>query len=113
MCIRDRILGPVPPRPQGFAVGSARAQPYAGAQEFLRVDRFAVDPGFVMQMRAGRAAGGTDLADHLSDLDGLADLDADLRQVAVAGRQAVAVDVYKRQSLDSQVQPPWVEEITL
>jgi hypothetical protein len=35
----------------------ARAQPHAGAQKLLRIDSFAVDPGFVMQMRAGGAAG--------------------------------------------------------
>jgi ABC-type branched-subunit amino acid transport system substrate-binding protein len=35
----------------------ARAEPHAGAQKFLRIDRFAVDPGFIMQMRAGRSAG--------------------------------------------------------
>src|SRR5882757_8345071 len=70
---------------------SARAQPHTGTQEFLRIDRFAVDAGFVMQMRAGRSAGRADGADHLSDLDGIADLDVDFRHVAVAGRQPVAV----------------------
>src|SRR6266403_4797433 len=70
---------------------SARAQPHAGAQEFLRVDRFAVDPGFVVQMRAGRPAGRAHSADHLTDLDLIANPDADLRQMAVAGRQAVAM----------------------
>src|SRR3981189_2913207 len=44
-----------------------------------------------MQMRTGRAAGRADGADHLSDLDWVADPDVDLRQVAIAGRQAVAV----------------------
>src|ERR1700681_4775443 len=44
-----------------------------------------------MQMRAGRPPGRSDRADHLSDSDLIADLDADLRQMAVAGRQAVAV----------------------
>src|ERR1700704_242536 len=56
----------------------ARAQPHARAQKLLRIDRFAVGPGFIMQMRAGGAAGRADFADHLADLDGLADLDADL-----------------------------------
>src|SRR5712671_5712139 len=47
----------------------ARAQPHPGAQEFLRIDRVAVDPGFIVQMRTGRAAGRADRADHLADLD--------------------------------------------
>src|ERR1700712_429113 len=69
----------------------ARAEPHAGTQELLRIDRIAVDPGFIMQMRAGGAAGRTDRADHLSDLDDIADLDVDFRQMAVAGREPVAV----------------------
>ena len=73
------------------ATSLAGAQPHAGAQEFLRIDRVAVDPGFVVQMRTGRPAGRADGADHLSDLDLVADLDVDFRQMAVAGRQAVAV----------------------
>jgi hypothetical protein len=36
---------------------SARTQSHTGAQEFLRVDCFAVDPGFVVQMRTSRSAG--------------------------------------------------------
>jgi hypothetical protein len=48
-------------RPKGAAIKrgalSARAQPHAGAQEFLRINRFAVDPGLIMQMRASRSAG--------------------------------------------------------
>src|SRR5882672_688058 len=70
---------------------SAGTQPHAGAQEFLGIDRVAVDPGFVVQMRTGRSAGRADGADHLSDLDLIANLDADLRQMSVTGRQAVAV----------------------
>src|SRR5882672_7053580 len=42
-------------------------------------------------MRTGRSAGRADGADHLSDLDLIANLDADLRQMSVTGRQAVAV----------------------
>src|SRR5258706_542303 len=70
---------------------SARAQAHAGAQEFLRTDRFAVDPGFVVQMRTGRPAGRSDCADDLADLEQIADLHADLGQMAVAGRKGVAV----------------------
>src|SRR6266850_8317331 len=70
---------------------SAGAQAHAGAQEFLRVDRFAVDPGLVVQMRTGRPAGRSDGADHLADSDLVADFHADLGQMAVAGRQAIAV----------------------
>ena len=69
----------------------SRAEPDAGAQELLRVDGFAVDPGFIVQMRAGGAAGGADGADHLADLDDVADPDMDFREMAVAGRQSVAM----------------------
>src|SRR5262249_58449315 len=61
------------------------------AQEFLRVDRFAFEPRFVVQVRSRRAPGRTDLADDLSGLDGLADANVDRRQVTVAARQSVAV----------------------
>src|SRR5882757_9866062 len=69
----------------------ARAEPDTGAQKLLRIDRVAVDSRFIMQMRTGGAAGGADRADHLADLDEVADLDVDLGQMAVAGRQSVAV----------------------
>src|SRR5215831_18000286 len=71
--------------------GLTRAQPDAGAQEFLRIDCLAVDSRFIMQMRACRASGRADFADHLSDLDDIADLDADLGQMAVTRRQPVAM----------------------
>src|SRR5215471_17286513 len=44
-----------------------------------------------MQMRAGGAAGRAEPADHLAEPDRLSDPDVDLRQVAVAGRDAVGV----------------------
>ena len=50
-----------------------RAQANAGAQIFLRIDRVAIHARFVMQMRSGGAAGGTDLADGLPDAHALAD----------------------------------------
>src|SRR5258706_13769287 len=75
----------------GISRLSAGAKPHPGAQEFLRVDRFAVDPGFVVQMRTSRSAGRSDGADHLANSDPVADLHADLGQMAVAGRQTIAV----------------------
>src|SRR5579885_262668 len=42
-------------------------------------------------MRPGGASGRADLADHLPDMDFVADLDVDLRQVAVARGKAAAV----------------------
>src|SRR5262249_18699108 len=48
-------------------------------------------PRFIMQVRSGRAAGRSDLADHLSDPDGVADLHVDLREMAVAGGEPVAM----------------------
>src|ERR1700676_4354830 len=60
----------------------------AGAEEFLRVHRLAVDPGLVVQVRAGRTAGGADLAEALAELDLLPDLHVDLRHVAIAGRES-------------------------
>src|SRR6185312_4779803 len=77
-----------PPRPGRL---DQRAKPYAGTQELLRIDRFAVDTRLVMQMGPGGAAGRADLADDLADVDDLADLDVDLREVAVPRREAVAV----------------------
>src|SRR5438045_3211082 len=42
-------------------------------------------------MRTGGAAGRADLADHLADLDDVADLDVDRGEMAVAGGEAVAM----------------------
>src|SRR4051794_34499613 len=69
----------------------ARAESHPGAQEFLRIDRFAVDPGFVVQMRAGRPAGRAHGADHLSNADLVADPNVDLRHMAVSGSKSVAM----------------------
>src|SRR6516225_6649243 len=60
-------------------------------QELLWIDRIAVDAGLIVQVRAGGAAGRTDLADHLADLDALSDLHVDLGEMAVAGREAIAM----------------------
>jgi len=57
---------------------STGAQSDAGAQKLLRIDCFAVDPGFIVKMGTGRSAGRADFSDHLSDLDLIAYLDIDL-----------------------------------
>ena len=57
-------------------------------QELLRIDRIAVDAGFVVQMRPCRTAGRAHAADDLTDANFVADFDVDLREVAIAGRQA-------------------------
>ena len=53
-----------------------------GAEEFLGIDRLAIDSGFIMEMRAG----GADLADDLADFDGLAGAHRDCGEVTVTGR---------------------------
>src|SRR3981081_4219288 len=47
----------VHPGRSAVTAASACTKPHAGPQKFLRVDRFAVDPGFVVQMRTGGSAG--------------------------------------------------------
>src|SRR6478609_9364636 len=69
----------------------SRAEANACAQEFLGIDGFAVDPRFIVQMRSGGAAGRADFTDHLADLHAIADLDVDLRKMAVAGGKPVAM----------------------
>src|SRR6202035_1340311 len=58
----------------------AAEQRGAGFQKFLRIDRFAVDAGLVMQMRAGGASGRGQAGDHLADADALSEPDGDFRQ---------------------------------
>src|SRR5262245_2813948 len=77
--------------PPHWIASQAAGEPLPRAQEFLRVDRLAFKPRFVVQVRSGRAPGRADVADDLSGLDGLADANGDRRQVTVAGRQSVAV----------------------
>src|SRR5215475_11918846 len=77
--------------PPHWIASQAAGEPLPRAQEFLRVDRLAFEPRFVVQVRSGRAPGRADVADDLSGLDGLADANGDRRQVTVAGRQSVAV----------------------
>ena len=55
------------------------------------VDRFVVETEFVVEVRAGRAAGRADVGEELASGDGVADRNVDLRKVAVACRQAAAV----------------------
>src|SRR3974377_253610 len=67
----------------------------ARAQELLWVNRFAVDARLIVQMRPGGAAGRANMADRLADTHHLPDFHVDLRQVTVAGGEAVAVvDLY-------------------
>src|SRR5215204_2029981 len=68
---------------------AAKSRP--GAQEAPRVDGHAVDPGLVMEMSAGRAAGRADAADERAGRNLLAGHDPDRGEVGVAGREAVAV----------------------
>src|ERR1700726_4447221 len=80
-----------PPDRGGGSRCLAAEQRGAGFQKFLRIDRFAVDAGLVMQMRAGRAPGRAQASDHLADANALPNLDVDFRQMAVTGGKAVAV----------------------
>src|SRR5690606_37890345 len=66
-------------------------QQRAGLDEAHRIDGLAIHPHLVVQMRAGRAAGRADAADHVPLAERVADGDADLGHVAVACRDAVAV----------------------
>src|SRR5882724_11833924 len=63
----------------------------AGVQEFLRINGFAFDAGFVVQMRPGGAPGVADAAHDLSDLHRLSEASFDRGQVAIACGEAVAV----------------------
>src|SRR5439155_6019270 len=67
------------------------AQPQAGAQKFLRIDRLAVDPRLVVQVRSGRASGGSEPADDLAGAYLLADLHVDRGKMREAVGQPVAV----------------------
>jgi hypothetical protein len=55
------------------------AQSQARAQEFLRIDRFAVDPCFVVQVRPGGSSSRSDPANDLANAHDLADFNADFR----------------------------------
>src|SRR5690606_31770282 len=60
-------------------------------QEGARIDRAIVDAHLEVEVRAGRAAGAADRADHLAGSDALADARAPRRHMRVAGHHAVAV----------------------
>src|SRR5436190_1162853 len=70
---------------------NAAVEPFAGAQEFLWVDGFALHACLVMKVWARRTSSRADLADHLSGFDRLSHPYFDRRQMAVSGRQTVAV----------------------
>ena len=60
-------------------------------EELQRVDQLAVREDFVVQVRAGRAAGGADIADDVAALARCARLDVEAAQVPVARRQTEVV----------------------
>src|SRR5439155_22889194 len=60
-------------------------------QELERIDQLAVGENLVVKMRAGRAAGRSDVADDLAALHGRARLHREGAQVAVARREAEGV----------------------
>ena len=62
-----------------------------GLHEGDRIDGAAVDPDFVMEVTAGRAAGRAHVADQLAASNALARADEDPRQVAVAGFDAATM----------------------
>src|SRR6478735_5830610 len=62
-----------------------------GLQEGARIDRAVVDAHLEMKVRAGRAAGAADLADHVARGHLLADAGAPGGHVGVTGQHAVAV----------------------
>ncbi|PAV93290.1 hypothetical protein WR25_26979 [Diploscapter pachys] len=66
-------------------------QVIGGGQERHRVHRMAVDTDFIMQVRAGRTAGRPHQCDQLAARHARAIGDEDLRQMAIAGRDALAV----------------------
>src|SRR6516162_337196 len=72
-------------RISGELGGSAAEQSLAGVEEFLRVDGFAFDAHFVMQVRSGRAPGRAELADNAACAHSVADRDVDLGEMTVAG----------------------------
>src|SRR5215471_17136217 len=76
---------------EGGAGGSAAEQSFTGVEEFLRIDGFAFDANFIMQMRSGRAPSRAELADNAACAHGVADRNVDLGEMTVAGQQPIAV----------------------
>src|SRR5438132_427183 len=80
-------------------------------EELQRVHELPVDEDFVVQVRAGRTAGGADQADHVAARDAVADLHAVAAQMTVARRETegvlqddqVAVVARERGRLDDAV----------
>ncbi len=56
-----------------------------------RIDRFTGNPHFIMQVRAGRTAGGADIADQIALVHGVAGMDRETGKVAIAGLQFAAM----------------------
>src|SRR5436189_211327 len=77
----DRLAGAVLQGDEGVA----------RLEEGHGIDRAAVDPDLVVQVAAGRAAGRAHQADQIAAVDALAGQGDPLREVAVAGLDALAV----------------------
>src|SRR5690606_7954657 len=82
--------GARPPSPfgGGFAEG---ADIVGDLEDFQRSERVAVEPDFIMKMRARAAAGTADIADRSVDGDFLPGLHQNLAHMAVTGDEAIAV----------------------
>src|SRR4029077_137605 len=63
----------------------------AGIEKSLRINGFAFDANFIMQMRSGRTAGRAEFADGLAAAYRIADIDIYLGQMPIAGGDAVTV----------------------
>src|SRR5215469_18968871 len=63
----------------------------ADGKELRWIERLAVDPHLIVQMRAGAAAGTADRTDALMLVDAIADAHENPRQMGIARLNAVAV----------------------
>lgn len=70
---------------------SVVVQSKARTQKFLRIDCTAINPCLVVQVRTGREAGRSDLANNFANTNDLSDFHADFGQMAEASGETVAV----------------------